>query len=50
MRWAGQISHTGQKNEYRISAGKREGRRKGESNFKMDLKGMECERMDYILW
>jgi hypothetical protein len=30
--------------------GKREGRRNGESNFKMDLKGMECERMDYSLW
>jgi hypothetical protein len=27
MRWAGQVAFTGQENEYRISAGKRDGTR-----------------------
>jgi hypothetical protein len=54
-RWAGNVARMGEKNAYRILAGKPEGKRplgrprcKWVNNIKMDLREIEWDGMDWI--
>jgi len=50
MRWAGQLAYKGRKTSTGFRRESVKEREMIEGNFKMNLKEMECERMDYILW
>jgi len=50
MSWARQVAYKGRKKSTGFRRESVKEREMTEGNFKMNLKGIECERMDYILW